>query len=114
MLNINKKLYAYFGNFNFLYNLLEKNSLPNSMLISGEKGSGKTTFLLHFLIFSQLNKEDKENYLKYFSFKDSALLNGAAIEKLQNIKIIKKLDSLKNISVDQIRNLISFLFLGVF
>ena len=47
--------------FNELYNLNENNTLPNKILLSGEKGIGKSTLAYH-LVNSVLSKNEKYSY----------------------------------------------------
>ena len=49
------KLFGYEYYFDFFIKLYEKNKLPNTILLSGIKGSGKATFAYHYI-----------NYLLYF------------------------------------------------
>ena len=56
--NNSLELFGFKREFNFLKSLIDKNRLPKSLLISGEKGVGKLTLINHFLC-SYL---DKQNY----------------------------------------------------
>ena len=42
-------LYGYKKYFDLLKNLFNKNKLPNCILLSGQKGIGKSTFAYHFV-----------------------------------------------------------------
>ena len=53
------KLFGYKEKFNFFLKLKEKNRLPNTILLSGPKGSGKSTFAYHYINF--LLSQDEEN-----------------------------------------------------
>ena len=55
------KLYGYEYYFSFFDNLYTKNKLPNSLIVSGQKGIGKSTFIYHFVNFL-LSKKDKYKY----------------------------------------------------
>ena len=68
MHSININLFGYENYFNKLNTLLEKNLLPNSILISGVGGIGKSTFLSHFLTFQNLNTDQKKKIFKRFLF----------------------------------------------
>ena len=63
-------LFGYENHFKFFDKLYEKNKLPNSMLLSGPKGLGKSTFIYHFINYL-LSKDEKYNY--DFSVKPSAI-----------------------------------------
>ena len=51
-------LFGYKSYFNFFVELFKKKKLPNTMLFSGSKGLGKSTFIYHFInyIFSKTEK----------------------------------------------------------
>ena len=42
-------LYGYKKYFDLFKNLFEKNKLPNCVLLTGQKGIGKSTFAYHFI-----------------------------------------------------------------
>ena len=54
-------LFGYQNYFNSFIKLFDKNKLPNTILLSGQKGSGKATFAYH-LINYLLSKSEKEKY----------------------------------------------------
>ena len=43
------RLYGYEDYFDSFVNLYRKNKFPNTILLSGPKGSGKATFAYHFI-----------------------------------------------------------------
>ena len=49
--------------FNFFDKLYQKNKLPNSILLSGNKGLGKATFAYHFINFL-LSQGEENKYIK--------------------------------------------------
>ena len=56
-------LYGYGKYFNSFRNLYKKDKLPNVILLSGQKGLGKSTFAYHFINFLLSNNEtDKYSY----------------------------------------------------
>ena len=59
-------LFGYEYYFNFFTSLYQKNKLPNSILFSGNKGSGKATFAYHFinylLSYNETNKYSFKNF----------------------------------------------------
>ncbi len=100
-----------FGLNNFLYDLVdlfEKNKLPNKILLSGQKGLGKSTLAYHLINYI-LSKDEKYNYdLKNFhinpennSFK--TILNRSNT----NFTLIDIDPEKKFIDINQIRDLIS-------
>ena len=89
-------------NFNFIFELYKKKKLPKVLMFSGNKGSGKSTLVNHFLysIF------DFENYnLGKFIFKDnSTFLKQFQNNIFSNIIYISGADY-KSVKIDDIRNL---------
>ena len=63
--------YEYF--FNSFITLYQRNKLPNTILLSGPKGSGKATFAYHFI-----------NYLLSYKEKNKYLLNNFTINPDNN------------------------------
>ena len=55
------KLFGYEYYFNSFINLYQKDRLPNAILLSGPKGSGKATFAYHF-VNSILSKGEINEY----------------------------------------------------
>ena len=100
-----------FGLNNFLNDLVdlyEKNKLPNKILLSGQKGLGKSTLAYH-LINYVLSKDEKYNYdLKNLSINPEnnsfkTILNKSNI----NFTLIDIDPEKKFIDINQIRDLIS-------
>ena len=93
---------------NELIRLYENNNLPNKILLSGQKGQGKSTLAYHFVNYV-LSKNEKFAYdLESFeinqenqSFK--TILNKSNI----NFYLLDINDEKKNIDINQIRELIS-------
>lgn len=114
MFKINLNLIGYKEYFDRLNLLLEKNLLPNAVIISGDEGIGKSTFLVHFFIFQNLNSFEKIKYLDTFSFDNYNLINKLLNSYYSNIKIIKKEGNSQYINIDQIRELEKFCSLQSF
>ena len=59
-------LFGYEKYFHFFINLYENKNLPNSIILTGPKGSGKSTFVYHFInyIFSK-NQADTYDLLNF-------------------------------------------------
>ena len=100
-----------FGLNNFLNDLVdlyEKNKLPNKILLSGQKGLGKSTLAYHFINYV-LSKDEKYNYdLKNLSINPEnnsfkTILNKSNI----NFTLIDIDPEKKFIDINQIRDLIS-------
>tara|TARA_B100001123_G_scaffold433286_1_gene557733 strand:- start:3464 stop:4429 length:966 start_codon:yes stop_codon:yes gene_type:complete len=103
-------LFGYKGYFDLFFKLLNSNKLPNSILISGNKGSGKATFAYHFInyLFS-INEEHKyslDNFKINTKNKSYQLLNDNIHP---NFYLIENSPQFKEIKIDQVRSLINFL-----
>ena len=104
------KLYGFESYFSKFNKLFAKRKLPNTLLISGQKGIGKSVFINHFVNYllstNEINKYDLINFTintyshAYKLFKNNIHPN---VFNIYN----EKFD--KNIGVDEIRNLINFL-----
>ena len=98
MNRISSKLYDYDKYINFFSNLYIKKKLPNSIIVNGEEGIGKKTFIINFLTGV---------------VKNSKLINlDIVIENIvnnyyPNIKFIKK-NSKNIISIEEIRDVINY------
>jgi len=100
MIKINSSLYCYDDYYNFLKTLLSKNQLPQSIIINGEEGSGKKTFLSKFLVDHQLSENNQINNAE-IDYYDNLFGN-----KYQNLRVIKAIDN--SIGINEIRELIVF------
>ena len=102
-----KKLFGLNKIFDSLKNLHDKNKLPNKILLSGEKGIGKSTLAFHF-INSVLSKDEEFSY----NFKNNEINSkNKSYLLLQNksnpnFHLIDILNDKKNIDIEQIRELI--------
>ena len=95
--------------FIFFEKLIQNGRLPNSIMLSGQKGTGKATFIYHFINFLLSKNEENKYDRKNFSINHSS----------SSYKLIKSgthsnlffLDSLndENIKIEQIRKLLLFL-----
>ena len=103
------KLFGLNNYFNELKYLFDNNKLPNKILLSGQKGSGKFTLSLHLINYILSKDEDYSYDIKNLQIND----------KNRSFKLIKNNTSpnfflidikkeKKAIEVDQIRELISF------
>ena len=61
------RLYGYDDYFHSFRNLYKKNKLPNVILLSGQKGLGKSTFAYHFINYLLSKSEENEYSLKDFT-----------------------------------------------
>ena len=108
---LSNKLIGHENTYNLLFNNFINKSISNSIILYGNKGVGKATFVYYLIasIFKNLNKStsNENNILIY---KDTH----------PNIKVIRKIydEKLKkyktSISIDQIRNLEKFIYQSSF
>ena len=108
-INLQTKLYELNDNLIELINLYEKRKLSNKILITGNKGIGKSTLVYHFInyIFS---KDEEHSYdLKNNSIQSEnrsfKLFQNNSHPNIYNIRII---DDKKNIEINQIREMINY------
>ena len=104
-----KKLFGLNIEVNEIINLFETNKLPNRILLSGPKGSGKATLAFHLInyIFSK-NEENKYNINDYQINKNNRsykLINNGTHP---NFHLIDLIDNKKNIEISQIRTMIDY------
>ncbi len=99
------KLFGYKNLFNKFEILFETNKLPNILLLSGDKGIGKFTFIFHFINFI-LSKKDNFSYDKdnFVIHSDSTISNNIKLNIDQNFNYLG-CEKTYNISVDSIREL---------
>ena len=102
-------LYGYESYFKFFNKLYEQDKLPNSILISGQKGLGKSTFMYHFINFL-LSKGEKNEYNRrdYLIDPNSSTYKSIQSGTHANLFILDAIDG-ENIKIDQIRKLLLFL-----
>jgi len=104
------QLFGYEDCFNSFKELFDKNILPNSILISGQKGLGKSTFIYHFINYLLSQNEENEYLLSNFSinpYNTSYKLIKANTHP--NFFLVKNEDTNKSIKIEQIRLLNQFL-----
>ena len=99
---INPYLYGYSNKFIFFKNLIQKQKLPQSIMISGDKGIGKETFVNHLLhfYFDKQNYNEKDNYIN-----DKSIFHNQFINDLFPNIIYFESFNLKKINIDDIRKL---------
>ena len=103
------KLFGLNNYFNELKYLFDNNKLPNKILLSGQKGSGKFTLSLHLINYILSKNEDYSYDVQNLQINDKnrsfKLVKNNTSPNFYLIDIKKEK---KNIEVDQIRELISF------
>jgi len=102
------KLYGLNNFFLDFVRLYQNKTLPNKILLSGDKGLGKSTLAFHLINYA-LSKEEEFNYnINKFEINPEnksykLTINGSN----PNVNIIDTLFEKKTIDIDQIRDLIS-------
>ena len=95
-------LYGLEKDFHFLSSLYSTQKLPKILMLSGQRGVGKSTLINHF-IFSIFDEENYNKDLFYFS-KTSPFYKKFKTDVFQNIIYLKGAD-FKSIKIENIRNL---------
>ena len=93
--------------FNQLSKLIKKDNLPNKILLSGEKGIGKSTLAYHLINFVLSEKEEhpydyENNKINPDNKSYKLILN----QSNPNFYLIDVIEEKKNIDINQIRELI--------
>ncbi len=101
------RLFGLQDKLNFLKHLYSKKNLPNVLLFSGNKGSGKSTLVNHFLysIFDSLNYD-----IKNFCLSDNTTFHNQFKNNIFSNIIYLNGSNFKSIKVDDIRNLKTKIF----
>jgi len=103
------KLYGYENYFNSFVKLYKNNKLPQTLLISAPKGSGKSTFVYHFVNFILSKNEDKCYSLKDFKINSDNKSYNLLIENIHpNFFLLDTSLSSENIKIDEVRKLLKF------
>tara|TARA_B100001093_G_scaffold517871_1_gene600780 strand:+ start:1615 stop:2544 length:930 start_codon:yes stop_codon:yes gene_type:complete len=101
------KLFVHYFLLDTLIDLYDKKKLPNKILLSGEKGIGKSTLAYHLINYIlSLNEEfsyDRKNYIINEQNKSYKLIQNQTNLNFHLIDIVK---DKKNIDINQIRDLI--------
>ena len=105
----NTSIYGYKYFFNEIIQLYNNRKMPNKILLSGKKSSGKSTFAYHLVNFF-LSKDEE---LKYDLIENKINSENKSFKLLQNnshpnFYLIDLLAEKKNIDVAQIRGMISY------
>ena len=108
-INLQTKLYELNDNLMEFINLYEKRKLSNKILITGNKGIGKSTLVYHFINYIFSKDEDHSYDLKKNSIQSEnrsfKLFQNNSHPNIYNIRI---LDDKKNIEINQIREMINY------
>ena len=104
------RLYGFDVLFDNFVKLFNENKLPSVILLHGDKGVGKATFIYHFINYLLSKNQDHQYSLnnKLIDFKNKSynLLNSNINT---NFYLLEKNKDSKNIGIDEVRSLSSFL-----
>ena len=103
-------LYGYKKYFDLFKNLFKKNKLPNCILLSGQKGIGKSTFAYHFINFLLSKDEEYAYSLDEHKIQEKNYSYNQIINET-HFNFFRISSDLQNgqIKIEQSRNLIKFL-----
>ena len=103
-------LFGYEDYFHFFIKLFEKKEMPNSMLLSGPKGLGKSTFSYHIINYLLSKNEERKYSIENFAIDETnlsyRLLNTYTHP---NFFLIENNLLERDIKIEQVRNLLKFL-----
>lgn len=103
-------LYGYDNHFNNFVNLFKKGKLPNTILLSGPKGSGKATFVYHFVNYLlSYNEENKYSIDNYSISSDNKSYKTLCNYTNPNFSLLENDPLDENIKIDKVRNILKFL-----
>ena len=105
----NLKLYNFHSDFLSLCNLVKISEIPNSILIDGMDGIGKSTFATHFINYTLSINEDEPYDIKNYEIKAMNRSYKLSLNNSHpNLYTITLNDGKSSISIEQIREMIKF------
>ena len=105
----NLKLYNFHTDFLSLCNLVKISEIPNSILIDGMDGIGKSTFATHFINYTLSINEDEPYDIKNYEIKAMNRSYKLSLNNSHpNLYSITLNDGKSSISIEQIREMIKF------
>tara|TARA_Y100000590_G_scaffold100669_1_gene114430 strand:+ start:9017 stop:9988 length:972 start_codon:yes stop_codon:yes gene_type:complete len=103
-------LFGYDNYFNSLINLFIKNKLPNTILFSGQKGSGKATFAYHLINYLlSYNEENKYSIENFTINPENKSYKNLCDDIHPNFFLLENKENVENIKIDDVRNIQKFL-----
>ena len=103
-------LFGYQNYFNSFIKLFDKNKLPNTILLSGQKGSGKATFAYHLINYLlSYNEKDKYSLENFTINPDNKSYKDLCDYIHPNFFLLENRDKDENIKIDDVRNIQKFL-----
>ena len=104
------QLFGYDDYFNAFIKLFHKDKLPNTILLSGLKGSGKATFAYHFVNYLLSYKEQDKYSVNNFSINpDNKSYKSLCNFTHPNFFLLENNDFEENIKIGNVKNIFKFL-----
>ena len=104
------QLFGYDDYFNSFIKLFHKNKLPNTILLSGLKGSGKATFAYHFINYLLSYKEQNKYSTNNFTIHpDNKSYKSLCNNTHPNFFLLEDNAFEENIKIDNVRDMLRFL-----
>ena len=104
------QLFGYDDYFNSFIKLFHKNKLPNTILLSGLKGSGKATFAYHFINYLLSYKEQNKYSTNNFTIHpDNKSYKSLCNNTHPNFFSLEDNALEENIKIDNVRDMLRFL-----
>ena len=104
------QLYGYKYYFDTFANLFKNNKLPNTILLSGLKGSGKATFAYHFINYLLSYNEQNKYLVKNFTINpDNKTYKSVCDHTHPNFFLLENDVSEENIKIGKVRDILKFL-----
>ena len=104
------KLFGYKYYFDSFVNLHKKDKLPNVILLSGPKGSGKATFSYHFINYLLSNNENKKYSLNDFCIHPENKSYQSLCNNIHpNFSLLENDTPDDEIKIENVRNTLRFL-----
>ena len=104
------RLFGFEDYFNSFIKIYEREKLPNTILLSGPKGLGKSTFAYHIINYLLSKSEERKYSVKDCAIDESNLSYKLLITNTHpNFFLIENNLLEKDIKIEQVRNLLNFL-----
>ncbi len=104
------QLYGYDDYFNTFIKLFSNNKLPNAILLSGPKGSGKATFAYHFINYLLSRKENYNYSINKFTINpQNKSYKNLCSNTHPNFYPLENNLNEENIKIENVKNILKFL-----
>ena len=104
------QLFGYNNYFNSFIKLFHKDKLPNTILLSGPKGTGKATFVYHFINYLLSYREQNRYSVDNFTINpDNKSYKSLCNYTHPNFFLLENIAHEENIKIDSVRTILKFL-----